>query len=186
MSDKVEEECFILRFVTCSVFQVPDSYAEFISVVCGSSYCDEYKCVREPGEEVVLKAQGVSMRVYSPNRKNTLSVQTDDNIVLYCNGNALWVAGNVMLTNHSGLVIDKDGNLKVDYTDKNDKYLYTNNQINDGRMVLFVMDSCRVVLCADKVVVWERYTNDKDDITDQSNCKYTLIYCNVDITAQSD
>ena len=151
-------------------------------MVCGSSYCDEYKCVREPGEEVVLKAQGGKDGIItSPGGNNLLKVQPDDNIMLYCSGVAMWGAGNLWHTYHSGLVLDKDGNIKVDFNNgKDDIYLYTNNQINDGRMVLFVMDSCRVVLCADKVVVWERYKTNRHDITDQSNCKYTLSYFNVD------
>ena len=136
--------------------------------VCKSSYCDEYKCVREPGEEVVLKTVNNGPRaIYSQNLENHLKMQEDGNIVLYCFGAVEWKTDTGILDGNfheSGLVLHKNGHL---HNLSGEIKVYDSGVHVEARMVLFVMDSCDLVLCADKLVVWESRL--RADST--SNCK---------------
>lgn len=87
-------------------------------------------------------------------------MQSDYNIVLYCSGEVVWHTGSNTKT-HSGLVLDADGNLKYEHpAGTGFVYKTDRDDLKTARMILFVTNDCRLVLCAESVVVWVAVLDD--------------------------
>ena len=126
--------------------------------ICSESVTGE--CYRQDASFIAL-TKGSSMT--SPNGNYTFKMQSNGNLVLYCNGNPLWSTGTSSYV--TGLTFQADSNLVIRGAGNSAKW--GSGSQNTGGTMLKVQDNGDVVLYTDEsVAVWSTGTAGKCDPID--------------------
>jgi len=119
--------------------------------------CEENSCNKG---EVSYTALKIGEDLKSPNGKYTLKMQTDGNLVLYCNDNALWSSDTSDETVAGGLMFQTDGNLVLYSPDHT--ALWDSDSYDKGVTSMVLQDDGNFVLYTDnREAIWDSGTFNK-------------------------